>query len=330
MSIIAIPIFFLITGLLGLVWGADKFVDGSVGLARYFGISALIIGLTVVSIGTSAPEIIVSVNAALENAGGLAVGNAIGSNLANIGLVLGVTALISSIPVKKTLMRQEVPLLILVTGLAGLCLYDGRLGRGESILLALAVIPILILLANFKKSDSAIQVEPTAATLAKIDVKLSLGWLVLGLAVLLLSAKLTVWGATSIATHFGVSDLVIGLTVVAIGTSLPELAASAMSAIKGHHDIAVGNIIGSNLFNILLVMTAAGAISPLSLSQEVFYRDYLIMAAMTALMVVILMVSLYKEKKNNQSAVIPRKFGLVLLLAYAGYYIVLSPSFNTG
>ena len=324
------PILCLVGGLLGLVWGADKFVDGSVGLARHFGVSSLIIGLTVVSIGTSAPEIIVSVNAALENAGGLAVGNAIGSNLANIGLVLGVTALIASIPVNSALMRQEVPLLIVVTGLAGVCLYDGNLGRGESIVLALTVIPILLVLANFKKATMDTELDPAAPTINQINLKPSIGWLVLGLAALLLSAKLTVWGATSIASQLGVSDLVIGLTVVAIGTSLPELAASVMSAIKGHHDIAVGNIIGSNLFNILLVMTAAGAIAPIPLSQEVFYRDYISMAAMTGLMVLMLLVTLFGREKSNHNATIPRGFGLVLLLAYAGYYIILSPTFSAG
>jgi cation:H+ antiporter len=326
MSIIAMPMLCLGAGLLGLVWGADKFVDGSVGLARHFGISSLIIGLTLVSIGTSAPEIIVSVNAALENAGGLAVGNAIGSNLANMGLVLGITALIAAIPVNRALMRQEVPLLIVVTGLAGLCLYDGNLGRGESIVLALTVIPVLLVLANFKKAD--MDTDPSTSAVAQANLKPSLGWLVFGLIILLLSAKLTVWGATSIASHLGVSDLVIGLTVVAIGTSLPELAASVMSAIKGHHDIAVGNIIGSNLFNILLVMTAAGAIAPIPLSQEVFYRDYISMAAMTGLMVLMLLVTLYGREKSNHNATIPRGFGLVLLLAYAGYYIILSPTFS--
>lgn len=330
MSIIAMPILCLVGGLLGLVWGADKFVDGSIGLARHFGVSSLIIGLTVVSIGTSAPEIIVSVNAALENAGGLAVGNAIGSNLANIGLVLGVTALIASIPVNSALMRQEVPLLIVVTGLAGVCLYDGNLGRGESIVLALTVIPILLVLANFKKAAMDTELDPAAPTINQINLKPSIGWLVLGLAVLLLSAKLTVWGATSIASQLGVSDLIIGLTIVAIGTSLPELAASVVSAVKGHHDIAVGNIIGSNLFNILLVMTAAGAIAPIPLSQEVFYRDYLTMVAMTALMVMIILFSLYSGRQTKQTAKISRGFGVVLLLAYLGYYIILSPNFTTG
>lgn len=328
MSIIAMPMLCLGAGLFGLVWGADKFVDGSVGLARHFGISSLVIGLTVVSMGTSAPEVIVSVNAALENAGGLAVGNAIGSNLANIGLVLGITALIASIPVNRALMRQEVPLLIVVTGLAGLCLYDGNLGRGESVVLALTVIPVLLVLANFKKADMVTDTDPSTPAVAQANLKLSLGWLVFGLVILLLSAKLTVWGATSIASQLGVSDLVIGLTVVAIGTSLPELAASVMSAIKGHHDIAVGNIIGSNLFNILLVMTAAGAIAPISLSQEVFYRDYISMAAMTALMVIIISISLYRARQNHQAATISRGFGIVLLLAYLGYYIILSPNFT--
>jgi len=146
MPAIYMSILALIAGLLGLVWGADKFVNGSVGVARSFGISSLVIGLTVVSIGTSAPEIIVSINAALKNSGGLAVGNAIGSNLANIGLVLGITAIVAPIPIQKHLLREESPILILITALAGLCLYDGQLNRGESLALGFLVIPLLILL----------------------------------------------------------------------------------------------------------------------------------------------------------------------------------------
>ena len=152
MSELYMPIVALITGLIGLVWGADKFVNGSVGVAKNLGISSLVIGLTVVSIGTSAPEIIVSINAALKDSGGLAVGNAIGSNLANIGLVLGVTALVAPIPVKQYLLREESPILLVVTALAGLCLYDSQLDRFESLMLGVLVLPILIFMVKFKKN----------------------------------------------------------------------------------------------------------------------------------------------------------------------------------
>ena len=326
MSELYIPLVALIAGLIGLVWGADKFVNGSVGVAKNFGISSLVIGLTVVSIGTSAPEIIVSINAALKDSGGLAVGNAIGSNLANIGLVLGVTALVAPIPVKKYLLREESPILIVVTALAGLCLYDGQLDRFESVMLGILVLPILIFMVKFKKNHQTSKKPSTTDEKEITNIKLAVFWLTVGLLGLLVSAEITVWGAKSIASYFNVSDLIIGLTVIAIGTSLPELAASVMSALRGHHDIALGNIFGSNLFNILLVMTTAGAISPMTLPNSVFARDYAALAGMTILMVGIVFISLAKAERQNKSPNISRMFGVVLLLAYCGYYIILWPS----
>ena len=326
MSELYIPLVALIAGLIGLVWGADKFVNGSVGVAKNFGISSLVIGLTVVSIGTSAPEIIVSINAALKDSGGLAVGNAIGSNLANIGLVLGVTALVAPIPVKQYLLREESPILLVVTALAGLCLYDSQLDRFESVMLGILVIPILIFMAKFKKNHQTSKKPSTTDEIEITNIKLAVFWLTVGLLGLLVSAEITVWGAKSIASYFNVSDLIIGLTVIAIGTSLPELAASVMSALRGHHDIALGNIFGSNLFNILLVMTTAGAISPMTLPNSVFARDYAALAGMTILMVGIVFISLAKAERQNKSPNISRMFGVVLLLAYCGYYIILWPS----
>lgn len=326
MSELYIPIVALIAGLIGLVWGADKFVNGSVGVAKNFGISSLVIGLTVVSIGTSAPEIIVSINAALKDSGGLAVGNAIGSNLANIGLVLGITALIAPIPVKQYLLREESPILIVVTALAGFCLYDNQLDRFESVMLGILVLPILIFMVKFKKNHQTSKKPSTTDEIEVTNIKLAVFWLTVGLLGLLVSAEITVWGAKSIASYFNVSDLMIGLTVIAIGTSLPELAASVMSALRGHHDIALGNIFGSNLFNILLVMTTAGAISPITLPNSVFGRDYAALAGMTILMVGIVFISLAKAERQNKSPNISRMFGVVLLLAYCGYYIILWPS----
>ena len=326
MSELYIPMVALIAGLIGLVWGADKFVNGSVGVAKNFGISSLVIGLTVVSIGTSAPEIIVSINAALKDSGGLAVGNAIGSNLANIGLVLGVTALVAPIPVKQYLLREESPILLVVTALAGLCLYDSQLDRFESVMLGILVLPILIFMVKFKKNHQTSKKPSTTDEIEITNIKLAVFWLTVGLLGLLVSAEITVWGAKSIASYFNVSDLIIGLTVIAIGTSLPELAASVMSALRGHHDIALGNIFGSNLFNILLVMTTAGAISPMTLPNSVFARDYAALAGMTILMVGIVFISPAKAERQNKSPNISRIFGVVLLLAYCGYYIILWPS----
>ena len=312
-----LPISALVAGMIGLMWGADKFITGSASLARSVGISSLVVGLTVVSIGTSAPEIIVSVNAALQGSGQLAVGNALGSNIANIGLVLGITLLIAPIPIQKALLKQEGVILFAVTGLAGICLYNGFLGRLESLLLILLVIPLLILAAKYKKSlaeSSETQITQSFST------KGALVSFFIGLISLLVCAEITVWGAKSIALSMGVSELVIGLTIIAIGTSLPELAASVMSAIRGHHDIAVGNIIGSNLFNLLLVMGAAGAISPIALDSQVFSRDFMAMTALTLLML-IFMAAVLRNKVDRPK--LPKMAGLVLLVAYCLYYVVL-------
>lgn len=327
MSALYLPILALVAGILGLIWGADRFVAGSASAARNFGVSTMVIGLTLVSVGTSAPEIIVSINAALTDAGEMAVGNALGSNLANIGLVLGITALIAPLPVQKHLLKEESPVLLMITALAGLCLYNGFLGRGESISLALLVIPLLMLIVKYKKNNP----NPEAAEEAEDIPELSLataGLLFLvGLAVLLISARVTVWGAQSIAVYMGISELVIGLTIVAIGTSLPELAASIISAARGHHDIALGNVFGSNLFNLMLVMTAAGAISPMGLDAMVFSRDFAAMAAMTVLMIALVALTL---RQNPQRARLSRTMGLLLLAGYGFYYVLLWPSIAVG
>lgn len=312
-----LPISALVAGMIGLIWGADKFIAGSASLARSAGISSLVIGLTVVSIGTSAPEIIVSINAALKGSGELAVGNALGSNIANIGLVLGITLLIAPIPIQKALLKQEGIILFAVTGLAGICLYNDMLGRIESNLLMLLVIPLLILAAKYKKSLAESSESQITQSFSRNGALISFA---IGLMVLLACAEITVWGAKSIALSMGVSELVIGLTVIAIGTSLPELAASVMSALRGHHDIAVGNIIGSNLFNLLLVMGAAGAISPIALDSQVFSRDYMAMAVLTLLML-IFMAAVLRNKIDR--AQLPKTVGLVLLLAYCLYYVLL-------
>jgi cation:H+ antiporter len=318
-----LPILALLVGVLGLLWGADRFVEGSAGAARNFGISPMIIGLTVVSVGTSAPEIIVSINASLKAAGELAVGNALGSNLANIGLVLGITALVAPLPVQKHLLREEGPVLLLITALAGLCLYDGWLNRGESIALGLLIIPLLILVVKYKKNHP----NPEAVEdIPEFSMGTAILWFVIGLAVLLVSAEITVWGAKSIATHLGVSQLIIGLTVVAIGTSLPELAASVMSALRGHHDIALGNIFGSNLFNLMLVMTSAGAIAPIALSPDVFSRDFAVMALLTLMMVAMIAWALWRSTKSGSPARLSKSVGILFLAAYGFYYVLLWPS----
>jgi cation:H+ antiporter len=312
-----LPIGALVAGMIGLVWGADRFVIGSASLARSIGISSLVIGLTIVSIGTSAPEIIISINAALKGSGELAVGNALGSNLANMGLVLGVTLLIAPITIQKALVKQEGLILFLVTGLAGFCLYDALLGRLESLLLVVLVIPLLVLAINYKRSQVESSQLPDTDSFSSNNALINF---IFGLLVLLACAELIVWGSKSIALSMGISELVIGLTLVAVGTSLPELAASAMSAIRGHHDIALGNIIGSNLFNLLLVMGIAGAISPIALDSQVFSRDYIAMAGLTLLMLMFMVVSL---RRSSNPAKLTKTVGLVLLITYCLYYLLL-------
>ncbi|MBL4781176.1 MAG: calcium/sodium antiporter [Porticoccaceae bacterium] len=319
----------IVAGLIGLVWGADRFVIGAASAAKNFGISPMVIGLTIVSIGTSAPEIIVSINAALEGSGALAVGNALGSNLANIGLVLGITALIAPLPAQRHLIFQEGPVLLFVTALAGYCLYDQLLGRTESLLM-LALIPLLLWVTVKYKVQ-----HPNAEELAEADDIVTTSsaaaatWFIIGLLVMLASSKILVWGAITTAAEMGISELVIGLTVVAIGTSLPELAASVTSALRGHHDIAIGNIFGSNLFNFLAVMPIAGAIAPLHLDSAVFYRDFLSVTALTLLLIgtIVFFYIRNKGSKNGATGIyLSRKFGALMLLLYVLYFALLLPS----
>ncbi len=312
-------------GLLGLLWGADRFVAGSAGAAKNFGISPLVIGLTIVSIGTSAPEIIVAINAALKDAGDMAVGNAIGSNLANIGLVLGITALIAPIPTQSHLIKQEGPVLLAVTLLAGLLIIDGSLSRPEGLILALIIPPLLIATVYYKKRHPNPETIEEGEAIPSMATPTAILWFLVGLGALLISSEALVWGAKEIALYFGVSQLIIGLTVVAVGTSLPELAASVMSAIRGHHDIALGNIFGSNLFNLLAVMSVPGIIAPLTLAPEVFYRDYLAMSTLTLVLVGAIGWTLWQGKKNHKQGALSKKIGLCLLALYTLYYVLLIP-----
>lgn len=316
----------VIFGLLGLLWGADRFVAGSAGAAKNFGISPLVIGLTIVSIGTSAPEIIVAINAALKDAGDMAVGNAIGSNLANIGLVLGITALICPIPTQSHLLKQEGPVLLGITLLAGFFIFDGGLSRSEGIILACIIPPLLAITVYYKKRHPNPETVEEGEAIPSMSTTTAILWFLVGLSALLISSEALVWGAKQFALFFGVSQLIIGLTVVAIGTSLPELAASVTSALRGHHDIALGNIFGSNLFNLLAVMSVPGIISPLALEREVFYRDYMAMSLLTVILVAAIAFSLWRGRKEHCQALLSKKIGITLLVLYGLYYAVLIPS----
>ncbi|MCP8900183.1 calcium/sodium antiporter [Gilvimarinus xylanilyticus] len=313
-----LPVLFVIIGFVGLIWSADRFVGGSAAMARSFGISKLIIGLTIVAFGTSAPEVIVSINAGIRGAGDLAVGNALGSNLANIGLVLGVTALIAALPIQQHLLKTEVPVLLLVTAMAGWFLFDAHLTRPEGLIL-LFTLPCAMGVIIWSKRHHPEEVEDEIPDMTRGR---AFFWFAVGLVLLIVSSDLLVRGASELALAFGVSPLIIGLTVVAVGTSLPELAASVASALKGHHDIAIGNVIGSNLFNILAVMAIPELIQPLTMEASVFGRDYLAMAGLTALLAAALYLSAIVHK-NRGGARLGKITGLLLLALYAGYYILL-------
>ena len=298
----------VIAGLVLLVWSADKFVIGAAATARRLGMSPLLVGLTIVAMGTSAPEMFVSAMASIDGAGNLAIGNAIGSNITNIALVLGVTALISPIPLQKKLLKKELPVLVLVSIIGGLTLADLELNLLDAIILltAMAAALYLMFLGSSESGEAVVEeIENTPMRKAVIQ-------LVVGLVALVIASKLLVWGATDIAHAFGVSDLIIGLTIVAIGTSLPELAASVASALKGHHDIAIGNVIGSNMFNLLTVMPIPGLLAVTQVDPQALYRDYSVMMVLTVALVIMFLV-------NYRSGTLGRFSGLLLTASFIGY-----------
>ncbi|MFC3681657.1 calcium/sodium antiporter [Bacterioplanoides pacificum] len=307
----------ILIGLVILVWSADRFVIGAAATARRLGMSPLLVGLTIVSIGTSAPEMFVSAMASFDNAGNLAIGNALGSNITNIALVLGITALVSPIPLQKKLLKKELPLLILISIIGGLVLADLELNWIDgAILIAALVFSLYLMFQDSEESGEPIVDEEEAEAIENTSLKSALFWLFAGLTALMVSSKMLVWGATEVATAFGVSDLVIGLTIVAIGTSLPELAASVASALKGHHDIAIGNVIGSNMFNLLAVMPIPGLVAVTAVEPMALYRDYSVMMALTFALLILFLISYRKGTLGRMS-------GSVLTAAYAGYLITL-------
>jgi cation:H+ antiporter len=305
----------VILGLALLVWSADHFVEGSSFTARHFGMPPLLIGMVIVGFGTSVPEMVVSALAASQGNSGIALGNAYGSNITNIALILGVTALISPIAVHSEVLRKELPILTVVTALAGWQIWDGEITRFDAIVL-LGVFGVLMawtIRQGVRKKEDALGSEmEQELQVHAMPIRRAVFWLVVGLVLLIVSSRILVWGAVEIAHGFGISDLIIGLTIVAVGTSLPELASSVIAARKGEHDIALGNILGSNLFNTLAVVGIAGAIHPLAVGPEVFSHDILVMAALT--------LSLFAIGYGLRGpGRINRIEGAVLLASYLGY-----------
>lgn len=326
-----LPIVAIVLGLGVLVWSADKFVDGAVGVAKFCGMSTLLIGMVIVGFGTSAPEMVVSAISAMQDAPELALGNAYGSNIANIALILGVTAIISPVIVVRKALVRDLPVLIAVTAVAIIQAVDCSISRldGVVVLLVFAGVTTFNIVSELRQKKGAPAEEPAAAESGESE-KLSLGksilWLVLGLALLVASSRALVWGAVEIARALGVSDLLIGLTIVAVGTSLPELASSIAAARKGENDLAIGNIIGSNLFNTLLVVGIAAMIAPMhSFSASILSRDLPVMVVLTVLL---LLFGLPVRKSRvgadgKRIGRINRLEGTVFLVAYVGYIGVL-------
>lgn len=310
-----VPFLAVLFGLALLVWSADRFVDGSASAARHFGMPPLLIGMVIVGFGTSAPEMLVSALAAMQNTPGIALGNAYGSNITNIALILGITALISPIAVHSQVLRKELPILTVVTLLAAYQLWDGRLTRFDALVLLgvfAGVMAWTIVQGMRKKTDALGQEMEAELSGQTMPMNRALLWVVVGLLLLIASSRILVWGAVEIAHGFGVSDLIIGLTIVAVGTSLPELASSVIAARKGEHDIALGNILGSNLFNTLAVVGIAGVIRPMSVAPEVLTRDMLVMGALTLALFII-------GWGVRGPGRINRLEGATLLACYVGY-----------
>ena len=309
------PILAIVLGLAVLVWSADKFVDGAAATAKHLGMPSILIGMVVVGFGTSAPEMTVSAFAAWEGNPALALGNAYGSNTLNIALILGLTAVLATIAVHSSIVRKEMPILLAVTLLAGWQLWDGEISRNDAIVLLLVFFGIVgwsIYSAMRQRQDSL--GEEMSAELAEhpLPLKRALLCLAIGLLLLIVSSRILVWGSVSVAQAFGVSDLIIGLTIVALGTSLPELASSIMAARKGESDLALGNIVGSNLFNTLAVVGIAGVIAPITVAEEVLTRDWPVMLAVTFG----LFIMAYGFKKQGH---LTHWEGSVLLASYVAY-----------
>ncbi|MBT0586035.1 calcium/sodium antiporter [Alteromonas oceanisediminis] len=318
-----LPSVAIVVGLVVLLWSAGKFVDGAAGTARYFGMSPLLIGMLVIGFGTSAPEMIVSVFAASQGNPGLALGNAYGSNIANIALILGLTALISPIAVRSEVLKKELPILLGVTLFSVYQLIDLEVSHDDAYAL-LGIFAALMAWSIYSglNSDNDALADDVNAEVLDQPIRKNVIILLVGLLLLIASSRLLVWGAVEVATFFGVSDVVIGLTIIAIGTSLPELASSLMAVKKGEHELALGNVIGSNLFNTLGVIGLAGVIAPMNVDPAFLWRDSILMIGLTVALF-IFCIGLKGPGRLN------RLEGGMFVLVYIAYmYFLLASSFS--
>ena len=305
-------------GFIAVVWGADRFVYGSAGLASNLGVSRLVIGLTIVAFGTSAPEMLVSGMAAAAGSREMGIGNAIGSNITNVTLVLGAAALVRPLRVHSRLIMREIPVLFLCMGVAWFFLSDAELTRTEGFILLSGMFVLIAWIGMQGRQQQVEEPEASVGAFAEDDIPDALptakavAIFSVGLVVLLLGSRLLVWGAVGIARDLGVTELVVGLTLVALGTSLPELAASVAAARRGEDDIAVGNVIGSNMFNLLGVLALPGIIAPGAVNRAIITRDFPIMAGVTLL----LLLMAFNERNH-----IGRKRGVTLILVFIAYFV---------
>ncbi|MEH6594403.1 MAG: calcium/sodium antiporter [Colwellia polaris] len=323
-----IQILILLLSLIILVWSADKFVFGASALARNLGISPMIIGLTIVAMGSSAPEMMIAATASLQGNPDTAIGNAIGSNITNIALVLGLTALFNPLTVSSSTIKREIPLILVITAIATYMLANSNFSFNEGLILIVGFVVYIatLLFVTLKRAkenpiDDKMVLEAEQEVPDGVSTKLSVIWLIVGMILLPLSASFLVDSSIFIAKAFGISDLVIGLTVIAIGTSLPELAASIMSIIKKEDDLALGNIIGSNIFNILAVLSLAGLIAPGDIDNAAASRDAPFMLATTFLLFILCFSRGGKFR-------ITRAKGLLLLAVFIGYQVLLFSQIN--
>jgi len=316
----------ILAGFALLIWSADKFVEGASAVAQNLKISPLLIGLVIVGFGTSAPEMLVAAFASYEGSPGLAIGNALGSNITNIALVLGATALIVPLHVQSGILKREMPILTAIMGIVFVLLFDQTLSFIDGLILAIGLILVMTWLSRQALKETA---DPMKKEFEHelAEEPMSMGKassiLIVSLLILLGSSRLLVWGATNIAVELGVSDLIIGLTIVAIGTSLPELAATIMSAYKNEHDIALGNIIGSNIFNMLGVLAIPALMAPGKLPEGVLDRDLPWTIGLTLL----LFIMAYGFKSTGY---LSRFKGGIFLLCFIAYETVLYLSATAG
>ena len=312
-----IPAFLALTGgLVVLFWSAYRFVEGSASSARYFGMPPLLIGMVIVGFGTSVPEMVVSALASIDGNAGIALGNAYGSNIANIALILGISALVKPIMVHSAVLRKELPILTLVTVITVVLLSDldlSRLDAGILLLVFGGLMAWTVYQGLRQKHDTLAKELESETTEKEVPIRRAVFWLVAGLLLLIASSRIIVWAAVEIAQIFGMSDMIIGLTIVAVGTSLPELSSSLIAAQKGEHDIALGNVLGSNLFNTLAVVGIAGTIHPFTVEPETLTRDMVIMGALT---VSLFLIGYGFRGRRGR---INRLEGTALLMVYAGY-----------